>query len=256
MNATHSGTSLLLNQFRDFYREVIRLKHMVQSGTWAFSPAQAAAEEDGTRAAATVWQQLLTMLERQTLASGPGAWEYRSEFYNEAQYIMAALADETFLHLEWEGREAWNANLLEARLFRSHAAGELFFQRLERLLQTRDPVYTELAAVYLMALALGFRGKFWGVDDPGQLAHYRRQLFSFIFRRSPDLLNETKRLFPEAYAYTLEEGGARRLPDPRKWLVMVAVLVVLGGVFSHIVWQHLTADLESVVHQILILRAK
>ncbi|MBI3328204.1 MAG: DotU family type IV/VI secretion system protein [Nitrospinae bacterium] len=255
MNALESGQSALLTQFRDFYREVIRLKQMVKSGTWVAAPTRGTEEgPDRAMAATAVWQRLLSVLEQQALAARLGAWEYGSEVFKEAQYIMAALADEIFVHLEWGGKETWNANLLEAKLFGSHVAGTQFFQRLDRLLQNRDPVYTELAAVYLMALSLGFRGKFWGLDDRGQLNHYRRLLFSFIFRRDPDLLNASKRLFPEAYAYTLEEESGRRLPDPRKWIVMVVLLLVVMGVLSHVVWNHLTADLDRVVQQIFGLR--
>ena len=42
--------------------------------------------------------------------------EYASALYRRAQYVMAALADETFLYLDWPGRDAWRANLLEFKL--------------------------------------------------------------------------------------------------------------------------------------------
>ncbi|HEY7116735.1 MAG TPA: DotU family type IV/VI secretion system protein, partial [Tepidisphaeraceae bacterium] len=45
-----------------------------------------------------------------------------------------ALADEIFLNTEWEGRSYWVSNLLETKIYQTHAAGELFFQKLERLL--------------------------------------------------------------------------------------------------------------------------
>jgi hypothetical protein len=32
----------------------------------------------------------------------------------EAQYAMAAFADEVFIHLDWEGKRTWTSNLLES----------------------------------------------------------------------------------------------------------------------------------------------
>ena len=110
----------------------------------------------------------------------------------EAQYVMAALADDVFIHLNWEGKHAWTSNLLEAALFGSHTAGEKVFEKLDRLLRDRDPADRSLAAVYLNALSLGFRGKYYGVNDHGRLRRYRNELFAFIFRQPADLVNDAK----------------------------------------------------------------
>ena len=118
-------------------------------------------------------------------------------FYRQAEYAMAALADEIFLHqLDWVGKEAWNNHLIEYRLFRTRVAGEEFFTRLDRLLQTPDPMYKDLATVYLLAITLGFRGRYWSTNDSGRIDFYRRQLFTFIFHGQPELHKETKKLFP------------------------------------------------------------
>ncbi|MFQ5827343.1 MAG: DotU family type IV/VI secretion system protein, partial [Dehalococcoidia bacterium] len=86
------------------------------------------------------------------------------------------------------------------------------------------------AAVFmltLMALALGFQGKFRGTDDRRELDVYRRKIFSYIARREPDLLDESKRLFPDAYAFTLDEGSGQRLPHLRWWLGVLALAILL-----------------------------
>lgn len=251
VTAAHTPAVLLI-QFTTFYHEVIRLKRQVTSDINALHAAQKEAESTEVWPATTsVWQQLFVILEQQAQAPGPGAWDYGAEVYREAQYVMAALADETFLHLEWAGKAAWRANLLEERLFASHVAGERVFHHLERLLQRREPVYAELATVYLMALALGFRGKFRGLDDGGQLARYRRQLFAFITQRQPALGETSRRLFPEAYAYTLAEARRALLPDPRGWLLAVAGLVLCLGLLAHGLWTNVTADLHDILRQIL-----
>jgi type VI secretion system protein ImpK len=126
---------------------------------------------------------------------------------------MAALADETFLRLEWPGRDYWTNHLLETQLFDSHNAGEEFFMRMDRLLDQPERSYTDIYAVYLMALSLGFRGKYWGVEDGGRIEAYRRRLFVRIYRRRLELFAGQTRLFPDSYRHTLSEGTARKLPS-------------------------------------------
>jgi type VI secretion system protein ImpK len=252
MNAGARAESFLLTQFEEFYQEVIRLKQLVRYDCWTPS-AERLSTLDRTRlgTATTVWQQLLSVLERQALTPRWSGNDFGAEFFREVQYAMAALADEIFLQLDWEGKEPWRSNLLESKLFHTHVAGELFFQKVEKVLQSRDPIYTELATVYLMALGLGFCGKFRGLEGATQLDHYRRRLFAFICQRNPDLRHEAKHLFPQAYAYILDQGEDTRLPDPRKWMAALAVLILILGVVSHALWMYLTADLVRVIQQIL-----
>jgi len=247
MSLTEYGDSFLLAQFREFYRELIRLERMVKTG--ALAPiSEWGPEEDLEQPGDSnvVWQTLLSILERQALRAGQSGGTYGYEIYREAQYVMATLADEIFLHIEWEGKRAWTSNLLESRLFQTHAGGEIFFQKLDRLLQNRDPVYIDLAAVYFLALSLGFKGKFRGKDDRGQIARYRRQLYSFIFHRHPDLLSDSKHIFPEAYAHTLQQASRRRLPDSRLWIGVLALIILVWIAISHGLWVHLTGRLNEV----------
>lgn len=318
------GDTFLLAPFREFYREVIRLKRMVGTGAWVTPPASAGAEghaqdvqtaagtwvyfpdvipepedeldpapqagargaqraaghspfappresgaansangstqpstggllapSDHARVSSFVWQRLITLFERQEAHAWRFGGTYGAEFYKEAQYVMVALADEVFLNTEWEGRSYWVSNLLETKIFQTHAAGELFFQKLERLLLDRDPVYRDLGAVYLMALSLGFRGKYrGGADDAARLLEYRRQLFEFVFRREPDLGEETRRLFPETYFHTIREEQKRRLPNPRAWVILLVAVVAAYVAITHAIWLNLTQELSDVNERI------
>ncbi len=146
----------LLEQFQGFYTEVIRLKLAAQM----------------ERPAAEVWKPLADYLDREWLGLNRGGRPKLADVQRELLYVMAAVADETFVHLQiepletqrkpWEGQQYWLENLLEMRLFRSHVAGERIFRNIENVLQRQDQAAEELAAVYLTVLALGFRGQFWG----------------------------------------------------------------------------------------------
>jgi len=230
--------SQLLGQFQEFYAEVIRLKRAAQLRT-----ALAGSERE-------IWQRLVSLLERQAIDAERFGRAHAS-LYEQAQYVMAVLGDEIFVHLDWQGQEMWRANLLESRLFQTHEAGERFFDRLEELLRERDSVYVELAAVYLMALALGFRGRFFGVDDGGRLERYRRELFAFISGRDSDIASETRRLFPELQLHRLEEQRVHRLPDPRRWYLAVGGAVVAFLLIAHLLWYLSTSGIRVAVERAL-----
>jgi type VI secretion system protein ImpK len=254
MNSTLS-TSILVRQFQEFYSEIVRLKQLVASETWSLSDVQMLDEETmHSRAVTAVWQRLLSLLEQQELAMTHRGGDYSNLLYKEAQYVMAALADETFLHFDWVGKGIWQNHLLETRLFGSQSAGDTVFQKLERLLRSRDPVYADLAMVYLMALALGFQGKFRGNDASEPLAHYRQQLYSFMTHHEPQLFQASSQLFPGAYAHTLTAGTLHRLPTARRWFALVGATVILLGCLSHVLWTQIRDDLRHTITPIL--RAK
>jgi type VI secretion system protein ImpK len=202
------------------------------------------------RAANLVQQRLVEVIERQARTKVGVGNDLGASVLNDAQYLMVVLADEVFLLLDWEGREPWRDNLLESRYFGSHAAGEIVFEKLERLLQARDPAYADLAKVYLFVLALGFEGRYRGTNDRRELGDFRRRTFSLIARREPSLLDETRQLFPDAYAFTLDQGTESRLPPIRKWMGALAISCLLFLVFSHVLWTVETAQLKSVTQQI------
>jgi len=198
---------------------------------------------DHTRASLLVWQSLISLFRRnavQVLRTGGAP----AESYFEAQYVMAAFADEVFINMDWEGKRTWTSNLLESTLFQSHVAGDLFFEKLETLLQNRDPADRSLAAIYLNALALGFRGKYRDVNDHGQLRRYRQELFAFVFQYPSDLENESKIAFPAAYVQTVRQEK-KKLTNPRLWLGVLGLVILSYLALSTGLWWSLTSRLEE-----------
>jgi hypothetical protein len=53
---------------------------------------------------------------------------------------------------------------------------------------------------------------------------------------NPDLQWDGRRMFPEAYRYTVTEGAPVRLPEPRKWWGIVAAIVGAWLILSTIGW--------------------
>jgi len=252
MNPSELESSFLLKQFHTFYEQVVRQKAVIaeiENGT-----AELLAEEGENTEAERVHAVqviLIKVLEEQVLESRRHGGEYGVDYYRKAQYVMAALADEVFLNMSWEGRELWKTNLLEFKFFGTHVAGEMLFTKIEELLKDRDPALIEIAAIYLMALSMGFRGKFKDKDDAGMLDYYRSQLFTFIFKANADLTSETKQLFPETYNYTLDKSEGKRLPYLNRWIGLIVLIFILFIVGSYAIWDHQTKDLVTIAEEII-----
>lgn len=244
--------SFLLNQFNEFYESVIHHKERIRLRRFPGTDEEKAPAVDPEFSAADpIYHKLIQHLEKQVVDARSRGGEYGVAYYREAQYVMAALADETFIHMDWEGRQSWKSNLLEVRLFGTHDAGERIFNKIDVLLKANDPGDAEMAAIYLQALSLGFRGKFRDTDDKGMIAFYHRELFKIIFQRHPDLTNEKRLMLAEPYAHTLDHGEKRKIPYFRWWGAMAVLLILAFLATSHGVWQYLTGDIQHVVEKII-----
>lgn len=245
-----SGASQLAALFEDFYGVLIGRRLAVAEAAFETGgdPQRGAAQ------AATVWQALLTKLEQQALEVRRTSGDFAAEQYREAQYLMAALADEIFLNLDWAGRAGWQAQLLESKLFGSHRAGDEVFVRLDRLLQNQDPAFRGLGEIYLAALTLGFQGRFRGRPDAEEaLGVYRIRLYRFLAEREPVVFAAKQRLSPGAYGAILSQGVAARLPYGRRIAWLCVAGLVLWTLVTWPFWSRLTAELRPTLEQILAL---
>lgn len=242
------ATSFLLASFEEFYSDLLRVQRAVVLDPWGIA-AKAGSDVDRAElrlaAARTVQQRLQALLEKQAAEAGQRRGDHGAGMYREAMYVMTALADEVFLNLEWEGRSAWAANLLETRIFGTQVAGERIFQRIEQFLRERDTTHREIEVIYLLALSLGFEGRYRGgsSEEPARL---RRALYTLVYPRQPSVLNGERALFPQAYMHTLQRREPIRLPTIGRWsAALVAVLIVYLTV-AHVAWVDVTLDIRRI----------
>lgn len=265
----------LLHQFREFYGEVGRLKRMAEDpslvsedtspisqlqytlqppipippGTAASTGVEANAPEAsvpadvsvGTdRTVGHVWFGMAQYLDQKMYEVNRASGSFSFEVQRELVYIMAALADEIFLNLNWSGRGYWLDHLMEQRLFHTQVAGQEIFRRITRILSRQDFAAEDLAAVYLVALALGFKGQYWHEQDQSTIDETRKKLLDRLLWANPDLQQGTSRMFPEAYENTVDEGAPVKLPEPRTWWIVVAGISAAWLTLSTIAWLWLT----------------
>ncbi len=250
-----ANPTFLVQKFRTFYNEVVVYKNQKTDLTAGFATAIVTnydADLSPDQAAQSLGQRLQQMLELQLAESSWMGGEVH-ELYPDAQYAMAVLADEMLTHVEWPGRGAWGKHRLELTVFKTAASDLELFKRVDRLLKngvqtvgTRD-----LARVYLLAIASGFKGKYRPFDLPRALAEYRRRLYEFVYNGDALLLYATeRRIFPEATSATVAGKGVKRFSMAQQWAAILVILLAGYTVVSHLAWRKVSADLKDIAARV------
>jgi type VI secretion system protein ImpK len=237
--------SYLLGRFRAYYAELNRTKHEAFGGG---APTADGGIEQPRETSLAASRKLQHVLEQFALDAAVETGEYGAERFREAQYVMAALTDEIFLHTEWAGRDAWLSTMIERGLFGTQLAGEEIFRRIDALLTVRTGASVDLATVYYMALGLGFEGRYRGTDG-SVLGGYRLRLYRFIYRRESGSTGAV--LVPQAYEHTLRGAVAARLPLVRRWALVLGVTVTVYLIASQIIWRSLSSEVRATSAEIL-----
>lgn len=81
-----------------------------------------------------------------------------------AKFAVVAFIDETILSSNWTGTEEWMKTPLQLEFYDQFDAGEVFFDRLDQLLEAPER-HPEVLGVYYHCMALGFRGKYQLQDE-------------------------------------------------------------------------------------------
>jgi type VI secretion system protein ImpK len=222
--------------FRRFHTELAAIQAAIARGDWSGlveSGEVAAAEPAGV--ARAVFARLCRAVVTASAALAPQAGRGAPV---EPGYVIAAFADEALLTCPpWPGQAAWPGMLLEEGLYGSRIAGERLFEVAETLLAVPTPRPPPLVSVLLLALTLGFRGRWRGIDDGGAVARLAGQLHASLFRGAAPSLAGGERVLAETPLHVLLDRRGRRLPSPRRWLLATFVLAVLYVAASQVLWR-------------------
>ncbi|KTT05019.1 hypothetical protein NS376_01795 [Pseudomonas oryzihabitans] len=198
------------------------------------------ATEQGCAITHRLWQRVAQL-----------AGDARIEQAKAVLYTFVALLDEQLLFQPWAGQADWNERLLEARLFKSHAAGERVPLAISRLLAAKDPGDRDLANVYLQCLILGFYGRLRGKKGAALHEQWRKALFEFVHQRPASVEGLGSTLGRLANETTpLQQPPKESLPDSLR------LGMVLGGVFmlllvvSLVLWWDIGRPLNTVLAEL------
>jgi type VI secretion system protein ImpK len=222
-----SASTPLIDRSRIVFAEILQLRQQLQAISTPtrfnsrFTPGPTVEE---------LRRQLLHRVREQTSPEGAPRGSLIERHLEECRYVLASFADEMLVHTPWYGHEAWREALLEDELFGTHVAGDRLFEEVERLLRERDPARAEVAAVYLMALALGFQGRYRGLGAEALLQDLQRQLFTLVWQRRPEPDTPARQMVAQSYEHTRDERTDQRFE--RRWPWSTAIAAVLVGAFA------------------------
>lgn len=177
--------------------------------------------------------------------------EYGARLYQRVIYVFAAFADEIMLANQWNGRDIWLKNPLEVRLFGSQSAGDDIFLDIENGLADYEIGKRDLARTYLMALNLGFKGRYKDTPSEEVINSHKSALFLLINDRDASREEAGKIFLGNVYQYNQTGGAPKLMPYLRPWLVSIAFVVILYIIASHLIWSSKVADLEAYVQSLI-----
>ncbi|WP_032112458.1 DotU family type IV/VI secretion system protein [Candidatus Paracaedibacter symbiosus] len=254
MDILPASSTFLMQNFQEFYREVLIQKEKafrtLDALNLSIEGDDRKAEIEGiTDRIQTKFRQLF---ERFSLNAQNQVGEFAISHFQEALYVMVSLVDEVFLSFTWPGQKRWENNLIEAQVFHTQVAGEQLYKKLDSLIEANDAVRNDLAMIYLMALSLGFRGRYRGENDAGKIVWYRQQLYAMVNRHGVTLYHPGReRLIPALYEYNVTAASSKGLPDLRTWFMAFGVILFVFLFVASMVWYNVVRDLDGVIGQIL-----
>jgi type VI secretion system protein ImpK len=134
--------------------------------------------------------------------------------------------DEQVLTSKWNAREQWSREPLNIVLNQDPEGGVNFYRRMEGLRENQP----EVKEIYLLCLALGFRGKYATEELRVQTKKIGELKMKVLNDIQSTTMDTAERLFPEAYqeAVPVEDEVE---PAPRWWWwasagVVVAALLI------------------------------
>jgi type VI secretion system protein ImpK len=145
-----------------------------------------------------------------------------AEDAREASYALSLFLDEQVEYSEWQGKTRWSAEPLHIVLHQDAEGGENFFRRLEALSNRQRDV----KEVYLVCLALGYRGKYADLDPAQQAARIGEIRQKILRSIHPVPLDKQPVLFPDAYRDAAPVVDA--VPPAPRWWVMASGATIVG----------------------------
>jgi type VI secretion system protein ImpK len=242
-----------VQQFRTFYRDLFEIKQCIEAQRWhdlAASPSPDSVLLPEGEPARAIFARLYRAIASQSF--GLRGRDRGNGAPVDVGYVMAAAADEALLHGPgWPGQESWSATLLEEALYGSKIAGERIFRTAHDL--TAGHLSRPAVAVsILLALMLGFRGRYHGTDDRGEIAALKERLFGVTFHLPYPAHIDFPTLLSNAATRPLNQTSLRTLPSLRPWLVATLLLLTAYIVLSDQLWRGavspILATSERIIH--------
>lgn len=246
-----ASDSALVHGFQAFYYELLRQKEKALS--MFFAPIEENNDENKNSEVegyvVGIQKKLIAMIENVMNTINLKS-RINPKFLGDVKYVMAILADEIFLNLQWDGAKFWRYTLIEKQLFQTEIAGDKFFLMLDEIVS--DFGNEEMAFLYLMALSLGFKGRYRDIETSDEhIGWYKDRLYSMLNVKAARLYFPGRsHMLESCYDYTYIENNNSQLPDHRFWTYCVLGVVFAYIIISYFVWADITDDIGEILTKI------
>ncbi len=240
------NNTMLLSSFCEFYKELVMVKNIALKGGNVETTDPENNENNNENDKSSEKQRIYLMnrkvtdyLETEYQKIKESHTESEVEAFRKAMYVMSSLADEIFiLKLDWAGKEHWQDFPVEEKLFHSCISGTKIFTDIDELIMQneKDDLNRDLASVYLLAIRLGFSGRFDNKKGQKRLKDYTGRLLNYIGKGHAR--GSTRPLFPDAWKHTRSNPVEMRVGALRPWITyFIAGILVFYLIIFRIVWE-------------------
>jgi type VI secretion system protein ImpK len=145
-----------------------------------------------------------------------------AEDARQACYALSLFMDTYVANSAWNAKAEWAGEPLGIMLHQDPEGGINFFQRLESF---RDD-QKDVREIYLVCLALGFRGKYAEMELNQQATQIAEEKLRLLRQTHPVPLEKQAKLFPAAYRPA--QPITDEIPPPPRWWVITSAAVVVA----------------------------
>lgn len=119
------------------------------------------------------------------------------EDFDLARFAVFTWIDEAIIDSGWHNKGDWQSEQLQRIFYHTTDAGEIFFDKLNKL----EPQQNQVREVYYLCLALGFAGRYCNPGDELLLEQLKNSNLKLLEgSQSLELLGQTP-LFPQGYQF-------------------------------------------------------
>jgi type VI protein secretion system component VasF len=98
---------------------------------------------------------------------------------------------------------------------------------------------------------LGFRGRYHGADDHGEIGALKERLFGVIFHLPYPVQIDFETLLSEGATRPLNQASLRVLPSLRPWLMTILLVVAGYIILSDVLWREAASPLLATSERII-----
>lgn len=254
----------IIGAFADYYQELVMAKTAIASGKFQDYLGSNSISSNSIDAdvLGAIYKKLKAKLTKQQRFIRANTTAFEQHDYLKVLYAACVITDEQFLFdVDWGGQknqqklqQLWQDDyLLERSFFKTEDAGFSVYEKIDEILKERvnDNNRSDLIAVYLLLLTLGFRGKYRTsiMRKSKQLEETKRKLY-----RALDKPLDQDQIFAQAYQHLLavtEDPNIHRMAPLKRWYQYSCYAVIAYLLLSSIIWLSLTAGLKDEVESLI-----